>query len=272
MSPWITTRLCARLRSAIRYASLPCLPPLAVTSTLHGTGLLMQPIDNAPLVGPICVYWSPDGFGLCAAPFAYSAWMLAVFQRKVIYTGDWRREHCAFHRAPSPPGRIRTARFKDRVMDVSPKYTSKGIHPSIPSSQPNTVQLSTLLLQRLDVASSSPEHVVIYFRGIYLSFLISSRVWVYTRQRRKPTPPPRLRHSAECRPITDHPRARPAFILDIPRSPSYPSRPHRQLRRGARLCRFAIPDIAPDDLRPLPRCIHRALPAGIIITIIPPQV
>ena len=57
-----------------------------------------------------------------------------------------------------------------------PKYTPKGIHIeelSIPSSQPNTVRLSTLLLRRRDVASSSPEHVIIYFQGMYLSFLIA---------------------------------------------------------------------------------------------------
>ncbi|KAH9978356.1 hypothetical protein BJV74DRAFT_780759 [Russula compacta] len=119
MSPWITTRLCARLRNATRYASLPRLPPLAVTSTLRATGLLIQPSDNPP-----------------------SGWLLLS----------------AFVGLP-----MALWAYK-----VRSRYTPKGIHIeelSIPSSQPNTVRLSTLLLRRRDVASSSPEHVVIYFQG-----------------------------------------------------------------------------------------------------------
>ena len=97
MSPWITTRLCARLRNATRYASLPCLPPLAITSTLHATGLLMQPSDNAPsgllvlsaFVGLPIALWAykvrscvqsqleetrdRQSLGMCAASFPYSA-------------------------------------------------------------------------------------------------------------------------------------------------------------------------------------------------------
>ena len=56
--------------------------------------------------------------------------------------------------------------------DVYPKYTPKGIRIeelSIPSSRPNTVRLSTLLLRR-DDAASPPEHVVLYCQGIYSSF------------------------------------------------------------------------------------------------------
>ncbi len=63
-----------------------------------------------------------------------------------------------------------------------PNRTPKGIHIeelSIPSSQPNTVRLSTLLLRRCD--ATSPKHVIVYCQGIYLSFYLSSVVkftWV----------------------------------------------------------------------------------------------
>jgi pimeloyl-ACP methyl ester carboxylesterase len=72
----------------------------------------------------------------------------------------------------APPG-SRTELLKD----VYPKYTPKGIHIeelSIPSSRPDTVQLSTLLLRRRDVASAAaPEHVIVYCQGIYLPLLVS---------------------------------------------------------------------------------------------------
>ena len=69
----------------------------------------------------------------------------------------------------APPG-SRT----ESLGDIYPKYTPKGIHIeklSISSSQPNTVKLSALLLRRHD-AASPPEHVVLYFQGIYLDLLI----------------------------------------------------------------------------------------------------
>ncbi|KAI0287263.1 hypothetical protein BC826DRAFT_1099112 [Russula brevipes] len=86
------------------------------------------------------------------ALWAYKCLMLVIFQRKVIYMGY------------APPG-SRTELLKD----VYPKYTPKGIHIeelSIPSSRPDTVQLSTLLLRRRDVASAAaPEHVIVYCQG-----------------------------------------------------------------------------------------------------------
>lgn len=75
--------------------------------------------------------------------------MLIIFQRKVIYMGY------------APPG-SRT----ELLADVHPKYTPNGIHIeelSIPSSRPNTVRLSTLLL-RTDL-STPPRHVIIYLQG-----------------------------------------------------------------------------------------------------------
>ena len=103
--------------------------------------------------------------------------MLVVFQRKVIYMGRPLRIH--FQRLPcityksllagyAPPG-SRTESLKD----VYPNRTPKEIHIeelSIPSSQPNTVRLSTLLLRRRDVASP-PTHVIVYCQGMYLFFL-----------------------------------------------------------------------------------------------------
>ncbi|KAF8260457.1 Alpha/Beta hydrolase protein [Lactarius quietus] len=75
--------------------------------------------------------------------------MLIIFQRKVIYMGY------------APPG-SRT----ELLADVHPKYTPDGIHIeelSIPSSRPNTVHLSTLLLRR-DLFTP-PQHVIIYLQG-----------------------------------------------------------------------------------------------------------
>jgi uncharacterized protein len=57
------------------------------------------------------------------------------------------------------------------LRDVYPEGTPKGIHIeelTIPSSQPNTVRLSTLLLRRRDT-TSPPKHVVVYCQGMYLS-------------------------------------------------------------------------------------------------------
>ena len=54
-----------------------------------------------------------------------------------------------------------------------PERTPKGIHIEelpIPSSQPNTVRLSTILLRQRD-ASSPPKHVIVYCQGIYSLFL-----------------------------------------------------------------------------------------------------
>jgi len=54
----------------------------------------------------------------------------------------------------------------ESLRDIHPKYTPKGIHIedlTIPSSRPNTVRLSTLLLRR-DV-TSPPQHVLVYFQG-----------------------------------------------------------------------------------------------------------
>jgi pimeloyl-ACP methyl ester carboxylesterase len=69
----------------------------------------------------------------------------------------------------APPG-SRT----ESLRDVYPNRTPKGIdieELSIPSSQPNTVRLSTLLLRRRDV--TSPTHVIVYCQGMYLFFLFS---------------------------------------------------------------------------------------------------
>lgn len=52
------------------------------------------------------------------------------------------------------------------LADVHPKYTPNGIHIeelSIPSSRPNTVRLSTLLL-RSDL-STPPQHIIVYLQG-----------------------------------------------------------------------------------------------------------
>jgi hypothetical protein len=160
----------------------------------------------------------------------------------------------------------------ESLRDVHPKYTPKGIHIeelSIPSSRPNTVRLSTLLLRR-DHAASPPEHVVLYCQGIYSSSakprrkdFLSFRYHIH-RQRGKPAPShPRLCHAVECRPIAGHPCACPTILLDILSIPSHPDRSHNRLHRRARLCRFPLPDVAPDDLWPLPRRVHRAVLAGV---------
>ncbi|KAH9990019.1 Alpha/Beta hydrolase protein [Russula vinacea] len=105
-------------------------------------GLLVQPTANAD---------PPSGWlvlstfvGLPIALWAYKCMMLVVFQRYV------------------PPG-SRT----ELLRDVYPEGTPKGIHIeelTIPSSQPNTVRLSTLLLRRRDT-TSPPKHVVVYCQG-----------------------------------------------------------------------------------------------------------
>ncbi|KAI9452799.1 hypothetical protein BJY52DRAFT_1291857 [Lactarius psammicola] len=88
--------------------------------------------------------------GLPLALWAYKCLMLIIFQRKVIYMGY------------APPG-SRT----ELLADLYPKYTPNGIHIeelSIPSSRPNRVRLSTLLL-RNDNLSIPPQHVIVYLQG-----------------------------------------------------------------------------------------------------------
>ena len=103
---------------------------------------------------------------------------------------------------------------------------------------------------------------------VYIHFFFWSsyifHLGVCNRQRWKPTPPyPGLHHSIERHPIVGHHRARPTLILDILRNiTSHPSRSHRRLLRCASICGFTLSVIASDDLRPLPRRIHRCLPSG----------
>ncbi|KAI9509482.1 Alpha/Beta hydrolase protein [Russula earlei] len=149
MSPWIGTRVSTRLlRSAKRCSnaldSPSVFPRVTATNILHTASSLLQPSADAPSGWLVLSAF----VGLPIALWAYKCLMLIIFQRKMIYMGY------------APPG-SRT----ESLRDVYPKYTPRGIHIeelTIPSSQPNTVRLSTLLLRR-DV--TSPEHVVVYCQG-----------------------------------------------------------------------------------------------------------
>ncbi|KAI9430534.1 Alpha/Beta hydrolase protein [Lactarius indigo] len=128
-------------------------PDFSTTTTLFSpltrtitAGLSLQPSHDAP-----SGWLALSAFvGLPLALWAYKCLMLIIFQRKVIYMGY------------APPG-SRT----ELLADVYPKYTPNGIHIeelSIPSSRPNKVRLSTLLLRR-DVSAPPPQHVIVYLQG-----------------------------------------------------------------------------------------------------------
>ncbi|KAH9057486.1 Alpha/Beta hydrolase protein, partial [Lactarius vividus] len=109
-------------------------------------GLSLQPSHDAP-----SGWLALSAFvGLPLALWAYKCLMLIIFQRKVIYMGRY-----------APPG-SRT----ETLADVYPKHTPSGIHIeelSIPSSRPNKVRLSALLLRR--DPSAPPQHVIVYLQG-----------------------------------------------------------------------------------------------------------
>ncbi|KAH9979847.1 Alpha/Beta hydrolase protein [Lactifluus volemus] len=115
--------------------------PLAVSNTLRTAGLL-QPSSDAPSGWLVLSAF----LGLPLALWAYKCLMLVIFQRKLIYMGY------------APPG--------SRTESLATMYTPKGIQieeVSVPSSQPKTVRLSTLLLRRN--LASPPRHVIVYFQG-----------------------------------------------------------------------------------------------------------
>lgn len=148
---WIAARLRRVKRCTHTYAL--SLPPLTIASNTLRTasplaGFLVQPSPNAD---PPSGWLVLSAFvGLPIALWAYKCLMLVVFQRKMIYMGY------------APPG-SRT----EALRDVYPECTPKGIHIeelSIPSSLPNTVRLSTLLLRQRDM-TSPPTHVIVYCQG-----------------------------------------------------------------------------------------------------------
>ncbi|KAH9053973.1 Alpha/Beta hydrolase protein [Lactarius deliciosus] len=123
------------------------LSPFSIANSLRTitAGLSLQPSHDAP-----SGWLALSAFvGLPLALWAYKCLMLIIFQRKVIYMGY------------APPG----SRM-ELLADLYPKYTPNGIHIeelSIPSSRPNKVRLSALLLHR-DL-SVPPQHVIVYFQG-----------------------------------------------------------------------------------------------------------
>ncbi|KAI0299670.1 Alpha/Beta hydrolase protein [Multifurca ochricompacta] len=125
----------------------PFLFSTSIPNALRTAGFLLQPSADPP-----SGWLALSAFvGLPLVLWAYKCLMLVLFQRKVIYMGY------------APPG-SRTESLKD----VYPKNTLKGIHVeelSIPSYEPDTVRLSTLLLRHERDLASPPHHVIVYFQG-----------------------------------------------------------------------------------------------------------
>jgi hypothetical protein len=82
------------------------------------------------------------------------------------------------------------------------------------------------------------------------------------RQCRKPTPShSRLHHPVKRRPFIGHSRSCSALILDVFSSTPDSVRSYRRLHRCTCLYSQALPRVSPDNLRSLPRRIHRSLPS-----------
>jgi len=108
---------------------------------------------------------------------------------------------------------------------------------------PNRTRRSYRLYSCADMTRPLLPSTSSYIFKVFICFLLHHLALAacLRRQRGKPTPShPCLRRVVERCPITGHPCARPTI-----------------------LCRFPLPDIAVDNLRPLPRSIHRALLASI---------
>jgi len=167
-------------------------------------------------------------------------------------------------------GRIRPPWFKDGISwgRLPQPHTERdphrgALHSQFPTKHRPTFD-ATAAPARCDLSSYTCHRLLSRYVFLFSLLLVQFSLRSGNRQCRKPTPPHSCLHcSVGCYPIIGHLRASPTFILDILRcSASQPGRSQRRLHRRARLRGFSLPNIALDNLRPLPRRIHRALPPG----------